>query len=195
MPDAERLLRQGLLLEYATLGWNVVGSVVILATAAAAHSVALAGFGLDSLVEIGASTIVIWQLKGVNKGRERPALRAIAVSFGLLAVYVLVQSMRSLLLGLHPSASPPALVWLALTLVAMVALSVGKDRVGAKLGNAVLRAEARVTMVDAYLTGSVLVGVLLNATFGWWWADPAAGLVIVFYGVKEGRHAWIEARS
>jgi divalent metal cation (Fe/Co/Zn/Cd) transporter len=195
MSDADRLLRQGLLLEYVTLGWNIVGSAIVIATAVAAHSVALAGFGLDSLIEIGASTIVVWQLKGAAQNRERRALRVIAASFVALAIYVLGQSTRTLLLELHPDSSRVGIAWLALTFAAMVALATGKGRVGAKLNNSVLKAEARVTMVDALLAGSVLIGIVLNAALGWWWADPVSGLVIVFYGIKEGRHAWGEAQA
>ena len=195
MSETDRLLRQGFTLEYITLGWNVVGSAIVIAAAIHAHSVALGGFGLDSVVEIGASTVVIWQLKGADKGRERRALRIIAASFVVLATYVLVQSVRALLLRMHPESSPVGIAWLAVTFVVMVALATGKGRVGAKLQNPVLVAEGRVTMVDAYLAASVLVGIVLNSACGWWWADPIAGLVIVFYGFKEGRHAWMEAKA
>jgi divalent metal cation (Fe/Co/Zn/Cd) transporter len=193
MTDEERLLRAGFALEYATLAWNVVGSVLILATAIGARSIALAGFGLDSVVEIGASTVVLWQLRGVGKRRERRALRVIAASFIVLAIYILVQSIRALSLGLHPDSSPLGIAWLAITFVVMVGLARGKSRVGAKLKNPVIVAEAQVTMVDAYLAAAVLIGIGLNAALGWWWADPVAGLVIVFYGLREGRHAWVEA--
>lgn len=106
-----------------------------------------------------------------------------------------MQSIRALSLGLHPDSSPLGIAWLAITFVMMVGLARGKSRVGAKLKNPVIVAEAQVTMVDAYLAAAVLVGIGLNATLGWWWADPVAGLVIVFYGLREGRHAWVEARG
>ncbi len=193
---ATTLLRRGLWLEYYTLGWNVVGTVVILAAALAAGSVALAGFGLDSLIEIGASTVVIWQLRGTGRqSRERLALRLIGGAFFALALYVLVQSALSLLSHAHAASSPLGIVWLALTFLVMLALAAGKARTGEQLGNKVLQTEARVTVVDAYLAGCVLVGVALNAALGWWWADPVASLIIVFYGVKEGFHAWGEGNS
>lgn len=195
MKTNEILLRRGLWLEYLTLGWNIVGAAVIIAAALAARSVALAGFGLDSLIEIGASTVVIWQLKGVGQQRERAALRLIGAAFFALAFYVLVQSSRSLLAQFHPDTSPVGMACLALTFVVMLALASGKAKTGAQLGNKVLQAEARVTVVDAYLAGCVLVGVALNAAFGWWWADPIASLVIVFYGFKEGLHAWAEGAA
>src|SRR2546430_7188292 len=122
MHDADTLLRRGLLLEYLALGWNVAGTVIAIVAAIAAHSIALAGFGLDSFIEIGASMVVIWQLRGINEKRERRALRLISVAFFALAIYVLGQSARALLLRVHPGNSPLGILWLALTLAAMLAL-------------------------------------------------------------------------
>ena len=184
-PQRGALLRRGLRLEYMTLGWNVVGTVVVIGAALSAQSVALAGFGLDSLIEIFASVVVVWQLTGVE-GRERRALRMIGGAFLALAAYILVQAAYTLLVGSHPHHSRAGIIWLALTFVVMVLLARAKGDTGKRLGNAVLLTESRVTMVDAYLAGAVLAGLVLNAAFGWWWADPIAGLVIVFYGVKEG---------
>jgi divalent metal cation (Fe/Co/Zn/Cd) transporter len=184
-----QLLRKGLYLEYATLGWNVIGTAVIIAAAISAGSVALAGFGLDSLIEIFASTIVVWQLKGVNENRERTALRCIGVAFYLLALYVFCQSAYVLLAGWRPGTSAAGMAWLVATVVSMVLLAWGKQVTGRELDNPVLQTEARVTLIDAWLAASVLLGVGLNAAFGWWWADPAAGLIIVYYGIREGREA------
>lgn len=195
MTDTSILLRRGLLLEYITLGWNVVGTAIVIAAAIAAHSVALAGFGLDSLVEIGASVVVVWHLRGIHKGRERVALRSISIAFFALAIYIAALSAHTLWLSFHPSTSQYGMAWLALTFIVMLALAAGKHVTGAKLDNQVLKTEARVTLVDAYLAGSVLLGLALNALFDWWWADPVAGLVIVFYGFLEGRHAWAEANA
>ncbi len=190
-----RLPRRGLLLEYLTLGWNVAGAVICLDSAIAARSVALAGFGLDSLIEIGASTIVVWHLRGVQSGRrEQRALRGIAVAFFALALYILTQSVGALRLGARPGVSALGLAWLAVTLPVMLALAAGKHVTGKALDNPVLLTEARVTLIDAFLAAAVLAGIALNARFGWWWADPAAGLIIVFYGFKEGCHAWTESR-
>jgi divalent metal cation (Fe/Co/Zn/Cd) transporter len=190
MTDQQRLLRRGLRLEYLTLGWNVVGSVVVIVAAIAARSVALAGFGLDSLIEIFASVVVVWQLTGANQERERQALRLIGGAFFALALYILGQSAVVLVAQAHPRHSGPGIVWLAATLAAMLLLSYGKRLTGSRLGNAVLTTEARVTLIDAYLAAAVLVGLLLNAVAGWWWADPLAGLVIVYYGIREGWAAW-----
>jgi divalent metal cation (Fe/Co/Zn/Cd) transporter len=188
------LLRRGLMLEYVALSWNVVGTVVLLTLAVAAGSVALAGFGVDSMIEIVASAVVVWQLRGeVGSGRERRALRIIAAAFGLLAIYIAAQSAVVLTSSAHPGHSVLGIAWLAFTVVVMLALAAGKRDTGQRLENAVLRTEARVTVIDAALAAAVLLGVVLNATAGWWWADPLSALVIVVYGLREARHAWAEA--
>jgi len=189
------LLRRGLSLEYLTLAWNVVGTVVLMIAAVASGSVALAGFGVDSLIEIVASSVVIWQLKGqAGSGRERRALRAISIAFVLLAIYIAVQSVITLTAQSHPGRSTVGIVWLAVTVITMFVLAAGKRATGRRLGNVVLLAEARVTVIDGALAAAILLGVALNAAFGWWWADPLSALVILVYGVREARHAWGEAR-
>jgi divalent metal cation (Fe/Co/Zn/Cd) transporter len=183
------LRRSGFILEGITLGWNVVGIVVLAIAAIAARSVALAGFGLDSFIEIGASTVVLWELSGTGAERQRKALRIIGAGFILLAIYLAVQSTYVLVTAHHPKHSVPGIVWTALTAAVMFGLATGKARVGRALDNPVLRTEGRVTMVDALLATAVLIGLALNAGLGWWWADPLAGYVILFYGLKEGRAA------
>ena len=173
----------------------MVGSVLILVAAAAARSVALAGFGLDSLIEIVASAVVIWQLKGTEKARERTALRLIGYAFVLLALYIGAQSLYVLAAGFRPHHSLVGIAWLAVTAIAMFALAYGKSRTGAALGNRVLETEARVTIIDGLLALAVLVGLVLNAALAWWWADPLAALVIVYYGLREGRAALRESAS
>jgi divalent metal cation (Fe/Co/Zn/Cd) transporter len=179
------LLRRGFALEYATLGWNVVGIVVIAFAAVAARSVALVGFGLDSLIEIGASIVVVWELSGSGELRQRRALRLIAIAFALLALYLAIQSTAVLIAGAHPRHSPLGIAWTAVTALVMFGLALGKARVGAALGNPVLRTEGRVTMVDGLLAVAVLIGLVLNAALGWWWADPLAGYLLAAYAVRE----------
>jgi divalent metal cation (Fe/Co/Zn/Cd) transporter len=180
-------LRRGFALEYATLAWNIVGIVVLAFAAAAARSVALAGFGLDSLIEIGASTVVIWELSGVDQARQRRALRLIGVGFAVLALYLAIQSTVVLTAGFHPRHSPAGIAWTAITAAVMFALAAGKARSGAALDNPVLRAEGRVTLIDGLLAAAVLTGLVLNAALGWWWADPLAGYALVFYAIREVR--------
>ncbi|MDH6130454.1 cation transporter [Kitasatospora sp. GP82] len=150
-----------------------------------ARSVALAGFGLDSLIEIGASTVVIWELSGTGEERQKRALKLIGVGFALLAVYLLVQSTWVLAAGFRPHHSTLGIVWTAITAAVMFTLAFGKARTGAALDNPVLRTEGRVTLIDGLLAAAVLVGLLLNTTLGWWWADPVAGYVLVYYAVRE----------
>ena len=186
-PARKALLRRGFALEYATLSWNVAGIVVLAFTALAARSVALAGFGLDSLIEIGASAIVIWELSGSDGERQRRGLRMIGCAFAALAAYLLVQSSVVLAAGYHPRPSLAGITWTALTAGVMFLLAAGKAVTGRALGNPVLRTEGRVTMIDGILAVAVLLGLGLNAGFGWWWADPAAGYVLVFYAAREVR--------
>ncbi|UYY80839.1 cation transporter [Arthrobacter sp. YA7-1] len=188
--DRVILLRRGLRLEYATLGWNVVGLGVLAAAAIQAGSPALAGFGLDSLIEIFASMVVVWQLKGSHKEREAPAMRLIGIAFAVLGAYLLIQVAVVFATGVRPATSVPGIAWTALTFVVMLALAWGKIRTGHRMGNPVLSAEGKVTLVDAYLAGAVLAGLALNALFGWWWADPLAGAVIIYYAAREAGHAF-----
>jgi len=185
----QRLLMLGRRLEWATLGWNVAGIVVLAIAAVTARSVALAGFGLDSLIEIGASTVVLWELADVAQHRQERALRMIGVAFAGLAVYLAVQSTIVLIVGYHPRHSVVGIAWTAVTAAVMFALAAAKSRTGAALGNPVLVTEGRVTTIDAVLATAVLIGLVLNAALGWWWADPAAGYVLVYYGAREARAA------
>ena len=184
--DRAHLVRRGFVLEGITLGWNVVGVVVLAVAALAARSVALGGFGLDSLIEIGASTVVIWELSGSGARRQRLALRAIGWAFVVLAAYLAIQSTLVLASGFRPHHSPLGIAWTSATAVVMFSLAAAKDRTGRALDNPVLRTEGRVTFVDALLATAVVIGLVLNATMGWWWADPLAAYVILIYGLKEG---------
>ena len=186
-PARQALLRRGFALEYATLAWNVIGIVVLAIAAVAARSVALAGFGLDSLIEIGASTVVLWELSGTGEERQQRALRLIGGAFLALAAYLAVQSAVVLAIGFHPRHSVVGIAWTAATAMAMVALAAGKARTGKALSNPVLLTEGRVTLVDGILAVAVLAGLALNAAAGLWWADPLAALVIVFYALREAR--------
>jgi divalent metal cation (Fe/Co/Zn/Cd) transporter len=184
---ARVLLRRGRVLEGITLGWNAAGIVVLAIAAVAARSVALAGFGLDSLIEIGASAVVLWELSGSGEDRQRRALRLIGGAFLALAAYLTAQSVTVLATGYRPGHSVLGITWTAVTAAAMFALAAGKTKTGKALGNPVLMTEGRVTAVDGILALAVLAGLALNAAAGWWWADPLAALVIVFYAAREAR--------
>jgi divalent metal cation (Fe/Co/Zn/Cd) transporter len=195
-PDADTrdavLLRRGRLLEAATLGWNVVGVVLLAFAAVGARSIALAGFGLDSLIEIGASTVVLWELAAADQRRRRRALRMIGAAFAAVAIYLAAQSTWALVAGFRPHPSVAGIVWTAVTAAAMFALAAGKAHTGRALGNPVLQSEGRVTAIDGLLAAAVLVGLAVNAALGWWWADPCAAYVLVYYAVREARAIFTE---
>lgn len=191
------LLRRGFALEGVTLAWNMVGIVVLVVAVLGTRSVALTGFGLDSLIEIGASTVVLWELSGTGEVRQRRALRLTGVAFVVLATYLAAQSTVALALGHRPEHGALGIVWTAITAVVMVGLAAGKARTGAAPDNPVLVTEGRVTegrvtegrvtLVDGLLATAVLAGITLDTTLGWWWADPLAGYVIVSYAAREAR--------
>jgi divalent metal cation (Fe/Co/Zn/Cd) transporter len=182
-------LQLGLRLEYITLGWNVIGIGVLATAFVQARSVSLLGFGLDSLIEILASVVVVWELCTINSGNQTRALKIIGASFLVLAVYIAGMSFWVLRTGYHAPPSVMGIIWTAMTVIVMLGLAYGKNRVGQSISNPVLITEGKVTLIDAYLAAAVLLGLVANAFIGWWWADPIAGLVIVFYGLKEGRSA------
>jgi divalent metal cation (Fe/Co/Zn/Cd) transporter len=160
------------------------------AAAIMARSVALAGFALDSCIEIFASLVVVWQLKGsADPDREQRAVRLIGIAFLGLAAYLVAQTCVTLAAGIEPDPSPLGIGWLAATTVVMFALAAAKLRTGRALRNRTLQTEAKVTMVDGSLAAAILVGLALNAAFAWWWADLLGGVIIILYGIREGAHA------
>lgn len=186
--ESHRVLeRRGIALEAVTLIWNVVGVVVLAVAAASARSVGLIGFGLDSLIEIGASTVVIWELRGVDDARTDRALRLLGLAFSTLAVYLMIQSVIAVVIAHRPSPSPLGILWTSMTAVAMYSLAFGKFRVGNKLGNPVLLKESRVTVIDGTLALAVLGGLLLTTFFDWWWIDSAIGFMLAIYAAREAR--------
>ena len=194
VPDAARrglLTRRVRLLVAATITYNTVEAVVALAAGAAASSSALIGFGLDSVVEVASATAVAWQFAGRDHAaRERAALRVIAISFFALAAVVGVDALRALLGDRDAEHSSVGLVLAAVSLVVMPFLSTAQRRAGRELGSASAVADSTQTMLCTYLSGVLLVGLLLNSLLGWSWADPVAALVIAAVAVKEGRDAW-----
>ncbi|HTT59720.1 MAG TPA: cation transporter [Acidimicrobiales bacterium] len=189
MESTRRLLTRGRRLEEATLAWNVLGIGVLSYSAIVAKSVALAGFALDSLIEIGASVVVLWELADVNVSRQGRAMRMIGSAFVALSIYLAVQSTFVLVAGYRPHHSPLGVAWTAATAFVMFALARAKAKTGDALNNPVLTTEGRVTLVDGVLALAVLVGLVLNMLAGWWWADPTAGYVILYYAIREARVA------
>ena len=184
------LTRRAARLEHATIAWNVIEGIVAIASGLAAASIALIGFGLDSVVEVFAAGVVLWQLRGITHEREARALRLIAWSFFVLGAYVTFESVRDLVTAAEPHESAPGIVLAVVSLIVMPALAAGKRKTGRAMGSATMIADSAQTLLCTYLSAVLLIGLLLNATVGWWWADPAAGLVIAALAVREGREAW-----
>ena len=173
------------------IGYNAIEAAVALSAGIGASSIALIGFGLDSVIEVLSAAAVAWQFTRKDPERfEKPTLRVIAVSFFLLAAYVTVTSVLSLLGGVRPEHSTVGIVLTSLSVVIMPLLSFAEYRAGRELGSATAVADSRQTLLCAALSVAVLAGLLLNTALGWWWADSVAALVIVVFAVREGLEAW-----
>ena len=189
--ERARLGRRAQLLAGASVAYNVIEAVVAIAAGVVASSVALVGFGLDSVVEVSSGLIILWQFRHrLPETRERQALRLMAFSFFALAGYVTFESVRALFFGGEPDASPVGIGLAAASLVIMPFLSWAQRRTGKALGSNAVVADSTQTLLCTYLSAVLLVGLVLNATLGWGWADPIAGLVIAAVAVREGIEAW-----
>ena len=184
------LQRRAVRLAWATIAWNVVEAVVAIAAGAAANSIALVGFGLDSTVEVMSAVVIVWQFRGLAEERERRALKLIAVSFFGLAAYVGVQAIIDLAGNSEPESSPVGIGLAIASLVVMPLLARAKRRTGNAMGSVTVVADSNQTKLCAYLSAILLGGLVLNATTGWWWADPIAALAIAALAANEGREAW-----
>ncbi len=170
------------------MAWMVAEAAVAITAGLLASSIALTGFGLDSVIEFCAAVIVVWQLRGEN--RETRAVRLIGVTFFALAAYLTAESIHDLVTHARPGESIPGLAVTAAALIVMPLLAIAKRRTGQALGNRTLIADSAETAFCAYTSAATLAGVGLNTALGWWWADPAAALVIAALAVKEGLEAW-----
>ena len=179
------------LLVAATITYNLIEAVVAITAGTLASSTALIGFGLDSVVEVASASAVAWQFSAADpEHRERVALRVIAVSFFALAGYVSIESVRALTGAAEADHSPVGIGLAAVSLLVMPVLSLAQRRAGREYGSASAVADSKQTLLCTYLSAVLLVGLAANAILGWWWADPAAALVIAVVAVKEGREAW-----
>jgi divalent metal cation (Fe/Co/Zn/Cd) transporter len=193
-PDRLPLVRRARLLAGLGLGWHVVEAVVAVTAGLAAGSIALVGFGADSVVEGGAGIIVLWRFSArhsASERAERQAQRLISVSFFVIAAYIAVEAARTLIGGDHADASWVGIGLAAVTLLTMPPLARAKARVGHELGSSATHSEGRQNLLCAYLSAGLLVGLGLNALVGWWWADPVAALLIAGIAIREGREAWL----
>jgi len=183
-------VRRARQLAWAGIGWHVVEATVAVTAGVVAGSVALVGFGADSLIEAMAGLVVIWRLASTHAMSERRAQQLIAVSFYVLSAYVAIEATRSLVVADRPAVSWVGIGLSIVTLATMPPLARAKARVADALESSATKSESRQTMLCAYLSAGLLVGLGLNALLGWWWADPVTALAIAWVAVKEGRGAW-----
>lgn len=194
--DRTALLRSGITLEGVTVGYNALEGLVALGAGIAAGSVALTGFGIDSVIEVTSGALLWWRFRAelglapLGPAVERRAARGAGILLLALAVYIVVDSIRVLLTSSRPESSTLGIALTTLSLIVMPVLARAKLRVAASLGSRALRADAHETIVCAWLSATILLGLAFNAMLGWWWADPLAALAILPIIVREGVEAW-----
>src|SRR5919112_3810638 len=185
-----RLVRRAKQLAWLGVGWHGIEAAIAVGAGVVAGSIALVGFGADSLIESFAGFVLLWRFaasRASSEEAERRAQKLIALSFYLLAAYVGFEAIRNLLTGERPDASWVGIGLAAVTLVTMPPLAIAKGRIGEKLGSSATKSEGQQNMLCAYLSAALLVGLGANAVFGLWWADPVTALVIAGVAVREGR--------
>ncbi len=191
--DRDALVSRAKLLAWLGLAWHAVEAAVAIAAGVVAGSIALIGFGADSMVESLAGFILLWRLGGAraaSHAAEERAQKLIGATFWLIAAYVGVEAARALAGAEHPDVSYVGIGLAAAALITMPPLAAAKARVGDRLGSSATKSEGRQNLLCAYLSAALLVGLGANALLGWWWADPVTALVIAGVAVKEGREAW-----
>jgi divalent metal cation (Fe/Co/Zn/Cd) transporter len=191
--DRTALVRRARMLAWLGVGWHVIEAAIAILAGLAASSIALIGFGADSLIESAAGFIVLWRFaaaRSASPAAERRAQQLIAISFYVLAAYVAIEATRSLAGGDEPATSWVGIGLAAFTAATMPPLAIAKARVGAKLNSSATASEGRQNMLCAYLSLALLAGLGANALLGWWWADPLTALAIAAVAVREGRDAW-----
>jgi len=189
-----RQFRRGRRLQYATIAWNLMEVFVTIGLGVAAGSLALVAFGLDSLVEVFASVVVVWYLVDHDAtGRARRALRLVAIAFGVIGTYLIAASVYNLVSGEQAASSPFGIAYLAITAVVMFTLARLKRSNARAIGSQPLAAEASMTFLDGCLAGGILVALACNTVAGWWWADPAAAMLVSAFCAREAVATWREA--
>jgi len=191
-PERRRALgRRAQLLALASVGYNLVEGVIAIVAGLVAGSVALVGFGLDSVVEVSSGLIILWQFRHpMPESRERTALRLLAISFFALAVYICFESIRALAVGASPEGSPVGIGLAITSVIVMPFLSRAQRRTGRELGSNAVVADGTQTLLCTYMSAALLVGLVLNAGLGWEWADSVAALAIAGIALREGMQAW-----
>jgi divalent metal cation (Fe/Co/Zn/Cd) transporter len=178
--------RRALLLEYITIAWNILEGIISMLLGFLAGSVSLFAYGLESSIEVFASCVTVWHLKGGKAKGEKVALKLIGGAYLIASAYIFLDAIQSLIKGHHPNATVLGIIFLIVTVFIMLVLGLMKKRVGNKLNNPVVLADAKFTLIDGALSAAVLLGLVLNAWFGWWWTDQALALFLSGVAFKEG---------
>ncbi len=194
--------RRALLVEYFTVGWNIIEGVVAVTAGVLAGSIALVGFGLDSYIEVASGLVLIWRLRKhgfsdeeEEEAAEKRAILFVGATFFLLALYVLYESGKKLYFHEHPQESLLGIILAIVSLIVMPVLALYKKKIAAEINSRALRADALETLACSYLSLTLLLGLGVNALFGWWWADPVAALAMIYFLVREGVEAIQEGRE
>jgi divalent metal cation (Fe/Co/Zn/Cd) transporter len=191
--EREKLVRRAKVLAWVGIGWHGIEAAIAVAAGVVAGSIALVGFGADSLIESVAGIVLLWRFaasRASSEDAERRAQKLIALSFYLLAAYVGIESVRSLFTGERPDPSWVGIGLSIVTLITMPPLAIAKARIGEKLASSATKSEGQQNMLCAYLSAALLIGLGANALFGLWWADPVTALLIAGVAIKEGRESW-----
>ncbi len=198
----DKFYKKALNLEYFTVGYNVLEALLSIFFGASAGSIALVGFGLDSIVESLSGLILIWRLQKHNicseseeMESEKKAIKLVAVTFFLLAAYVLYESAKKLILTEIPETSLPGIIIAIFSIIIMPVLAFKKRNLGIKINSKALVADSKETLVCAFLSVSLLLGLTMNYLFGFWQADPLVGLIVVVFLIREGQESWEEANE
>ena len=193
--------KKALLAEYFTVGWNILEGIVAIAAGVIAGSIALVGFGIDSYIEVASGLVLIWRLRKhkftdeEEEAAEKKAVFFVGITFILLALYVIYESVKKLYFHEHPAESLIGIVLAIVSLIVMPFLAIYKKKIAAEINSRALRADALETLACSYLSLTLLFGLGANALFGWWWADPVAALAMVYFLVREGLEAIQEGRE
>lgn len=183
---SSQLLKRALQLEYATIAWNIFEGAASMTIGVLSGSIALFAYGLESSVEVFASAVVVWDLKGAGKKHEEQALKFIGCAYLIVSLYVFFESVYSLTMGHHAEVTLWGMILMIISMCAMLGLGLAKRSVGKKMGRNSVLADAKFTIVDALLSSAVLLGLLFNALFGWWWIDQAMALFLAGVAFREG---------
>ncbi len=192
---------KALLSEYFTVGWNVIEGIVAIAAGVVAGSIALVGFGIDSYIEVASGLVLIWRLRKSGfddeeeETAEKKAVFFVGVTFILLALYVIYESVKKLYFHDQPDESLVGIVLAIVSLIVMPFLAMYKKKIATEINSRALRADALETLACSYLSLTLLLGLGANALLGWWWADPVAALAMVYFLVREGMEAVQEGRE